>query len=57
MSSAADLRARAAKCRSLAQRSVDQQLAANLLSLAVEYEGDAARAEMNGAPRPKPTPE
>ena len=56
MSSAADLRARAAKCRSLARRAVDQQLASNLLSLAAEYDCDAERAEMNGAPRPSPTP-
>lgn len=48
------LRAQAARCRALARRSTDGQVAANLLSLAAEYEGEAERAEMNGAPGPVP---
>ncbi|HKR24807.1 MAG TPA: hypothetical protein VJS15_06075 [Allosphingosinicella sp.] len=51
------LRAQAARCRALARRATDGQVAANLLALAVEYDGEAERAEVQAVPKPTQTPE
>ncbi len=58
MTGAAQLRAQAAKCRALARRATDRQVAANLLSLAAEYDGEADRLEPADPPSlPTPRPE
>lgn len=56
MRSAADLRAQAARCRSLAKRATDERLIANLLSLASEYDGEAAGADRDAPQAPGPLP-
>ena len=58
MNGAAQLRAQAASCRALARRATDGQVAANLRSLAEEYESEAERLDpAPPPPLPGPVPE
>ena len=56
MRSAADLRSQAARCRSLAKRATDERLVANLLSLASDYDDEAAGTGREAPQAPNPLP-